>query len=92
VPPPPLNLSDPDSVIASLQSGTRANLSAPCRVKGIDVIDPPGTLIATGDLNDNPVNFQKLVAAAGMTMNEPGLESAPRRTAPHAARDHPPTG
>ncbi|HEX2839426.1 MAG TPA: hypothetical protein VHN77_15015 [Phycisphaerales bacterium] len=83
MPPPPLNLSDPDSVIAALGSGTRANLSAPCRVKGIDAVDPPGTLIATGDLHDNPVNFQKLVAAAGMTMNEPGLESAPAAPLAH---------
>lgn len=81
--PAPLNLSDPARVIDALTAGTRANLSAQCRVKGIDAIDPPGTLIATGDLHDNPVNFQKLVAAAGMTMNEPGLESAPAAPLSH---------
>ncbi len=74
MPAPQLNLSSPHGVIAALEAGTRANLSAPCRVRGIDAIDAPGRLVATGDLHDNPINFQKLVAAAGMTMNEPGLE------------------
>ncbi|MFO0832236.1 MAG: hypothetical protein U0637_10400 [Phycisphaerales bacterium] len=78
---PPLNLSDPDSVIGALEAGARANLTAPCRRKSIDAIDPPGWLVATGDLHDNPINFQKLVAAAGMTMNEPGLEG-PAPTGP----------
>ncbi len=75
MPSTPLNLSSADSVIAALKAGTRASLLAPCRRGSVDSIDPPGRLIATGDLHDNPINFQKLVHAAGMTLNEPGLEA-----------------
>lgn len=73
---PTLHLSDPDSVIDACRAGASANRSAGCRKGSIDVIHPPGKLIATGDLHDNPVNFAKLVRLAGMTLNEPGLDQA----------------
>ena len=41
---------------------------------------PPGTLIATGDLHDNPLHFAKLVRAAGM--DEPGPDSAAHASVP----------
>ena len=42
-------------------------MDAECRCGSIDVIDAPGTLIATGDVHDNPMHFNSLVKAAGMT-------------------------
>ena len=33
----------------------------------IDRIGPPGTLIATGDLHDNPDNFERLIELARLT-------------------------
>jgi hypothetical protein len=71
-----LHLSDADAVIDACRAGALANRGAACRRGSIDLIHPPGQLIATGDLHDNPVNFAKLVRRAGMTLNEPGLEQA----------------
>lgn len=62
----PVNLQNAESVREAFLAGAAANRSAACRVGSIDRIGPPGLLIATGDLHDNPVNFAKLVAAAGM--------------------------
>jgi len=69
------NLTDPAVVIDALRAGAAANREAPCRRGSIDEIsaeDPAGTagapkmLIATGDLHDNPLHFQRVVAAAGL--------------------------
>jgi hypothetical protein len=62
----PLDLQNPSSVRDAFLAGARANREASCRVGSIDIIHPPGTLIATGDLHDNPLHFARLVAAAGM--------------------------
>ena len=72
---PPIDLQDADSVREAFLAGADANRSAGCRTGSIDLIRPPGTLIATGDLHDNPLHFAKLVRAAGM--DEPGPDSAP---------------
>lgn len=69
---PPLQLQVASSVIDALRAGAHANRTAACRRGSIDEISPPGRLIATGDLHDNPINFQKLLHQAGMTLNEPG--------------------
>ncbi|MCC6660578.1 MAG: metallophosphoesterase [Phycisphaerales bacterium] len=61
-----INLGDADEVIGALRAGADANFAAACRRGSIDVIDPPGTLIATGDLHDNPLHFRRLVQAAGL--------------------------
>jgi hypothetical protein len=57
-------------VIEAFRAGTEANYNAPCRLKSIDAISvddaSPNTLIATGDLHDNPINFAKLVRRAGL--------------------------
>lgn len=45
--------------------GAEANRSAACRVGSTDVIAPPGTLLATGDLHDNPLHLQRLMDLAG---------------------------
>lgn len=60
-------------MIEAFRAGTEANYNAPCRQKSIDAISvddaPPNTLIATGDLHDNPMNFAKLVRRAGLDAN-----------------------
>ena len=47
-------------------AGARANREAACRRGSIARIEPPGTLIATGDIHDNPLHFARLVEIAGM--------------------------
>src|SRR5437762_8269330 len=61
-----MNLQDPAVVRQVLAAGAGANREAACRQGSIDGIRPPGTLIATGDLHDNPLHFARLVRAAGM--------------------------
>src|SRR3954462_11671835 len=65
-PPVELDLRNAESVRAALMAGARANREAACRAGSIDRIEAPGTLIATGDLHDNPLHLSRLVAAAGM--------------------------
>ena len=57
-------MRDPDAVIGVLEAGAEANLSAPCREGSIDLIRAPGTLLATGDLHDNPIHLQRLLDLA----------------------------
>ncbi|MCA9277838.1 MAG: hypothetical protein H6815_03530 [Phycisphaeraceae bacterium] len=59
-----LDLYDPHAVAEILKAGAAANRSAECRVASIDRIQSPGTLIATGDLHDNPVHYAKLLQIA----------------------------
>ncbi len=61
-----IDLTSADEVCRVLDEGARACRDAACRKGSIDVIDAPGKLIATGDLHDNPIHFQKVVEAAGM--------------------------
>lgn len=61
-----LNLRSADAVAAIFRAGAEANRSAACRRGSIDVIRPPGVLIATGDLHDNPLHLARLVEAAGV--------------------------
>lgn len=60
-----LDLQDAGAVEEAFRSGAEACRTAVCRRGSIEVITPPGTLIATGDLHDNPINFGKLVRLAG---------------------------
>lgn len=62
-----LDLADPDAVIDAFRRGAEASRDAACRSGSIDEIRPPGHLIATGDLHDNPMHFQRLVELAGLT-------------------------
>src|SRR5262245_158660 len=62
----PIDLQNPEAVREAFLAGARANAAASCRVGSIDRIEAPGTLIATGDLHDNPLHFARLVAAAGL--------------------------
>jgi hypothetical protein len=61
-----VNLTSAEDVVAALDAGAAANMRAPCRRGAVDVIHAPGRLIATGDLHDNPIHFDKLVRRAGL--------------------------
>ncbi len=61
-----LNLREAACVIDTLRAGTLALRSAKCREGAIDRIRFPGTLIATGDLHDNPLHLAKLIELAGL--------------------------
>lgn len=65
----PIDLRDPDAVCRALTEGAEANREAECRQGSIDVISPPGRLIATGDLHDNPMHFARLLELSGMDGN-----------------------
>jgi len=54
------------AMVGLLERATDANLNAACRRGSVDVIDAPGTLIATGDLHDNPVNMSRVIALANL--------------------------
>lgn len=58
---PAVNLSDPDAVIECLSNATAAMRGAACRSGSVELIEPPGRLIATGDLHDNPDHFARLL-------------------------------
>lgn len=83
----PIDLQDAESVREAFLAGADANRSASCRTASIDIIRPPGTLIATGDLHDNPLHFAKLVRAAGM--DDQGNEGKPGAADPSAAQSEP---
>lgn len=74
-----LDMRDADAVERALREGARACRNASCRRGAIDVFDatthPGARLIATGDLHDNPVHFERLVALAGMD-GAPGASPA----------------
>ncbi len=67
-----IDLRSPDAVVDALRAGVAANRSARCRAGAIDRIGPPGRLIATGDLHDNPLHLARLVAAAGLGRDADG--------------------
>lgn len=74
-----IDLASADAVREAFLAGARANRAARCRRGSIDVIEPPGVLIATGDLHDNPVHFQRLVQVAALGGEGEGGGSAPAR-------------
>jgi hypothetical protein len=73
-----LDLQSAESVRAAFAAGAEANRAASCRVASIDRITPPGSLIATGDLHDNPLHFARLMAAAGMSDGDGADPALPR--------------
>ena len=58
-------------MIDLLERAADANFNAKCRQGSADVIEAPGTLIATGDLHDNPVNLAHIVQLARLDADEP---------------------
>src|SRR5258708_7348224 len=97
----PLDLQNPDAVRAIFVAGAAANLAAGCRQGSIDLIRSPGTLIATGDLHDNPLHFTKLVRVAGLgesaeekvrgAEQEPQGSAASALSTQHSALSTPPS-
>jgi len=67
-----LDLSSPGVVCRVFAQGAEANRDAACREGSIDVASAPGTLIASGDIHDNPVHLKRLVEAAGLEPREDG--------------------
>lgn len=57
---------------SALLAGAEASRSAWCREGSVDRVSHPGTLIATGDLHDHPVHFNKLIATAELPGAPPG--------------------
>lgn len=72
-----LQLGHAGTVRDLFMAGAEANRKAGCRRGSIDVIAAPGTLIATGDLHDNPLHMARLVTAAELG------ENAPAQGGPH---------
>ncbi len=60
-----------EAMVELLRRATDANLNAACRNGSADVIEPAGTLIATGDLHDNPVNLGRVVQMAALDSDSP---------------------
>ncbi|MGQ0628508.1 MAG: hypothetical protein ACT4PL_10470 [Phycisphaerales bacterium] len=61
-----LDLSSPHTVEAIFRRGAEACRCAACRMGAVEVIRPPGRLLATGDLHDNPVALARLAERAGL--------------------------
>lgn len=69
-----VNMRDAGAVEAALVEGARACLGVSIRrgscevveVRSVDAGTPAATLIATGDLHDNPLHMARLVRAAGI--------------------------
>lgn len=69
-----VNLRDAGAVAETLLRGAAAMRGAACRHGSVEVVTitpamrgtPAGTLIATGDLHDNPLHLARLMHAAGM--------------------------
>jgi hypothetical protein len=73
-PADPLSAYDTRSapaVVGLLEQAAAANLDAACRRGSADVIEPIGTLIATGDLHDNPANLARVVGLARLGTDHP---------------------
>jgi len=66
----PLDLTSAESTRRVFLEAAEANLAAPCRRGSIDVVSPPGRLIATGDLHDNPIHFSALASMCGFDQPE----------------------
>ena len=61
-----VNVQNADEVADLFREAARASREANCREGSIDIIRGPGTLIATGDLHDNPFHLRRLLELAGL--------------------------
>lgn len=59
-----VNVQDAGQVIELFRHAARASREAACRQGSIDVVHAPGTLIATGDLHDNPFHLATVIEVA----------------------------
>jgi hypothetical protein len=74
-----VNVQHADEVIDLFRAAAQASRDASCRQGSIEVIEAPGTLIATGDLHDNPFHLKRLEEIAGFDADEPD-EAGPHIT------------
>lgn len=74
-----IDARDPQQAAALLREAAQANLEADCRRGSVDVAAPSGTLLATGDLHDNPLHFARVVRLARLDEESGG----PRRVTLH---------
>jgi hypothetical protein len=79
----PLDLTDMRSVVEWLRAGARSNREAKCRAGSVDVITAPGSLIATGDLHDNPMHLQALLRAANLSQESASSDADLRHLVLH---------
>lgn len=79
-PPAEIDLASPDDVERLFLDAASANLDARCREGCVDVADARGTLLATGDIHDNPLHFARIVELARL---EEGTDESPRRVTLH---------
>lgn len=61
-----LELTSADDVCRTLEAAAAAGFEASCRRGSIDWIEAPGSLIATGDIHDNPLHLARVIEAAGL--------------------------
>jgi len=64
------NLQHAGEVIDLFRHAADASRGASCRQGSVEVIEGPGTLLATGDLHDNPFHLNRLVELAGLGEGE----------------------
>lgn len=72
-----VNVQHAGEVIDLFHEAARAARGANCRQGSVDVIEGPGTLIATGDLHDNPFHLSRVIELAGL--GEEGTEARGRQ-------------
>jgi hypothetical protein len=75
-----VDLRSAETVSRIFRDAAEANLSATCRQGSADVVEPVGTLLATGDLHDNPLHFAKVMKLAAL---ERSTDDHPRRVTLH---------
>ncbi len=73
---PGVNIQNAEQVIDLFHDAARASREAECREGSVEVIRGPGTLIATGDLHDNPFHLKQLLELCGL---EGGAACPPAR-------------
>jgi len=59
-----LDTRSPDAVRRLLHEAAEANREAPCRAGSVDLVQPAGRLIATGDIHDNPLHLARIAELA----------------------------
>jgi len=70
-------------VVAVFEQAAQASLDASCRQGSIDVVREPASLIATGDLHDNPVHLAKVAQVAGVIEDDAGEMATPSHLTLH---------
>jgi hypothetical protein len=75
-----INTHDAHAVADAFHAATQCNLNASCRHGAIDLIPRQGTLIATGDIHDNPLHLARVLSIANLQTH---TENSPRHVIFH---------